>query len=259
MTFKVPALGLLCVLPLVAQDAAETTESAAATADVWDVSDFTPPVETPRIAPREFRVLKDRDNLSGGRLVAASIVENPQIPRPPKSPEPTEPVEPTEEQLKMFAEYREHHRFYGVGATVYAGTLTQFHWNHEGENYEGWSNIDFRLLQSIGDVEKNDITYSFFLLASGLDEPPPESDWKLTIPEHPELPKDQVAFVVTKGDPDNEKALEFIVALHEVYITNKEGLEAAYEKRLQYAREARAWREANPPQPRNIKVNFWRR
>ncbi|BCX48614.1 hypothetical protein HAHE_25220 [Haloferula helveola] len=253
----IPAVSIGFASAQTADDGPSTTgEPDVAVTEISDVPLFTPPVEVPRIAPREFRIIRDRRNLSGGRAVDATVVGDPGIPKPPEPP-PSAPL--TEEQLAEFASYHQTYKFLSIGATVYNGELSRFSWSYEGQHYVGWSNIDFCLLQGLGDIEKGETTYSMFLIAGRINDPPPESGLTLEIPEHPELPSDEVAFVVTQGDPANDDALQGIVALHEIYVTRKDELVIAHEKNLENARQAKAWRDANPPQPKDIKVNFWRR
>lgn len=230
--------------------------SNKARAQLQTVPDFVPPVERPRVPPRSFKPVRSLDVKSAGRSVSSRVVKDPKIPRPPAPKKVTHLSKEAFDEL--MAEFRQN-VFVGIGATVYNGTLSKIHWNYEGERYEAWSNIDFRLFQSLTEVTKNGTTYSYMLMASGYDHDFFDKTKPFPAPEHPTLPETEAAYVVTSGNAENDKALEIITALHEIYLGQKEELQVAREKRMKYAREANAWRKANPPQPKDINVSFWRR
>jgi hypothetical protein len=250
---------ILGVSSLFAQEETRKEDDASVSAQIPVISDFVPPVEKPRVAPRSFRPVKNLEVRSAGRSIRSQVVKDPKIPRPPSPPSPRDVTPISDEALaKLLARFQQT-VYVGIGATVYNGERSKVQWSYNGERYEAWSNVDFRLFQGIGEVKRNGRTFSYMLMASGLDYHPLDRAKPLPVPEHPELPELDVAYVVTTGDDENEEALEVITALHELYADRKDELEAAYVKRVKYAEDASAWRKANPPQPRDIKVSFWRR
>lgn len=78
-----------------------------------------------------------------------------------------------------------------------------------------------------------------------------------TPPTIPDLPSDQAAFIISDGEPD-EDLLMAITSLHEILNHDGQELREAYDGRTRAAEERRRLMETNPPQPKDIILNYWR-
>ena len=89
--------------------------------------------------------------------------------------------------------------------------------------------------------------------------------YEVTIPEIPKLPnlaEKGARYMVIKGDETNERAMEFIEAIHDLYEAEKPHLIAAYhelEKNHALWREKQEELRKNPPPKPDLTINFWKR
>ena len=80
---------------------------------------------------------------------------------------------------------------------------------------------------------------------------------RIPVPAIPEFPAGNATFVITSGDPTAE-TLASIQSLHDLYNNEHDRLKAAYEGRERAQRLHEAKLKANPPQLKNIVLNYWR-
>jgi len=119
------------------------------------------------------------------------------------------------------------------------------------------------LLSGIGAfTDKQGVTRALFMIWSIQDIPRfadrmEEFGSEYTPPEIPELPAARAAYVVNTGDPD-EEMLSAIDAIHEILTHDAAELRLAYEGRVRAAREREEFLKANPPQPKDLIINYWR-
>lgn len=80
---------------------------------------------------------------------------------------------------------------------------------------------------------------------------------QFTEPDIPEFPPGKATFIITEGKA-SPQTLASIQSLHDIYNKDYERLKSTYEgrQRAQFLREAEL--TANPPQPKDITLNYWR-
>jgi hypothetical protein len=76
-------------------------------------------------------------------------------------------------------------------------------------------------------------------------------------PAPPEFTEGKASFQITGDQPAAEK-LVAIQSLHNIYNDQYERLKTAFEGRERARIEREEYLKANPPQPKNITLNFWR-
>lgn len=155
-----------------------------------------------------------------------------------------------------------------VYATVYDENVTHVTWQHEGEPYEVWSNINWAYLEGFSQFEARGQHFGLFLLVShasskeslkdlrklkkqGASVKPPE------IPSLPSLKKDGPRYELMLGNSGSDSPMVFIEGIHDLYEAEQVRLLAAHEARKINAK----LRAANPPvaQKPDRTINFWKR
>lgn len=156
-----------------------------------------------------------------------------------------------------------------VFATIYDNQKTLVNFNHEGERYRIWSNIDWNLLGGFVSFEGRGKRYDIMLLPTNASiegiKQDIENGYEVilpTIPELPDLTTKGPHYTVAEGNTDNDEAMEFIEAIHDLYAAEKTRLVAAYTERLKNGK-IQALKDAelrkNPPPKPDITINFWKR
>ena len=239
------------------------------------IPDGTPPPPAPpkpeyQIAARD--ILSPATHEQGGRTITIRHIKPIDLP-PPPAPVEAAPAEVDAEFAQRLAEYRETHPksdLLFLSATVYRSkdspprTLVRYWPKGNDGDVTFWSSADFALIagginsfvDSAGDCHhlmmawsKVDIERMAEIWASrGLQYDPPEI---------PDLPEGKASFQVIGEQPDAEK-LTPIQALHDIYNSEYERLKTASEGRERARIEREEYLKANPPQPKDIILNFWR-
>jgi len=156
-----------------------------------------------------------------------------------------------------------------VFAEIFDNKTTLVTFNHEGERFEVWSNLDWNYLCGFANFEGRGKRYGLFLLPSntsieGIKRDIGKGDKLIlpTIPELPDLATKGPHYTVVKGDTDNDEAMEFIEAIHDLYAAEKGRLIAAHTERFKNSK-IQALKDAelrkNPPPKSDITINFWER
>ena len=253
-TLTLLTLSLVCGLPLHAQD-----ESGARL--VSPVADGTPaesapPKELPAFTVRSTTVRQLED-----RKIIMQRVSDPGLPDPP--PPPPSATKEELEALRASPEWQERIANYKptkliiLSATVVDGEMTFVRWYHEGEEFQAWSNVNFNHLSGFAEFESNRTRYSFIMAVGDISTAKGrKSVWP---GKPPELGVDYPAFTLVKGDESKGDALAMMIALHDLYENEQDKLVAAHEGRLRASAEREAWLRANPPQPKDTVIQFWRR
>ena len=240
-----------------------------------EIPDGTPPLPQPpkpeyQIAARD--ILSTATHEQGGRTITIRQIKPIDLP-PPPAPVEAAPAEVDAEFAQRLAEYRETHPksdLLFLSATVYRSkdspprALVRYWPKGNGGDVAFWSSADFALIagginsfvDSAGDCHhlmmawsKVDIERMAEIWASrGLQYDPPEI---------PDLPEGKASFQVIGEQPDAEKVTP-IQALHDIYNSEFERLKTASEGRERARIEREEYLKANPPQPKDITLNFWR-
>jgi hypothetical protein len=241
-----------------------------------EVPDGTPPPPTP---PKPEYRISEKDILStttheqGGRTITIRQIKPIALP-PPPAPVEVAPAEPDAEFTQRLAEYHESYpknELLFLGATVFRSKdsppRTLIRWWPQGsqETITFWSSIDFALIaggiqsfaDSAGDTHYMLIGWSNVDIDS-MAELHAAKGREYDAPDLPDFTESKATFQIT-GDmkPDPEEIV-VIQSLHDIYNSELARLRTAYEGRERARIEHEAYLKANPPQPKDITLNFWR-
>ncbi len=289
MKRRITCIAVLGIVACGARLAADG-EADASTAIVGPIADGSP---TPSLEPParpDFVVkstvtrsllVEEGPEMAGlpsvkGRIsVTLNRVEDPKLPDPPPPLPPLDRNDPAVQArlAELRANYKETHLAF-VSVHVYDHTRSLVRWYPNGlpgVAMSAWSNIDFNhfsgfstyqvkgadgvvtkygLLMGIGNFNTSRLEHLAAL--HGKDYEPPAS---------PVLPPltDGPAFVLAEGDASNRDAMRFIEGMHELYRIEGATMEQAYKDRTRAQEERRAFLLANPPQPKDVEIHYWKR
>ncbi len=256
----------------------ETTAAPAAlptTARILgNIPDGTPPPPQP---PKPAFVVPATDIIAstthqqGGRTITIQKIKPIALPPPPEpAPIPLAATDPAfKERLAAYRALHPRSDTLFLSATVYRSegvaprTLVRYWPGGRNSEITFWSSADFALISGIHSFADSDgKTHDLFLgwgymdtvrvtamLASrGREYHPP------VIPGFPAGP----ATYAVIGTAPAAELLVPIQALHDLYNSEYARLKTAWEGRERARMENEAYLKANPPQPRNIAINYWR-
>ena len=245
---------LVCGLPSQAQN-----ESGAKL--VSPVADRTPAEPA---APKElpsFTVESTTVHHLEDRKIIVQRVSDPGLPDPPPPPAPAtkeelEALRASPEWQDRIANHKES-KLILLSASVVDGKATFVRWYHDGEEFQAWSNVNFNHLSGIAEFESDRTRYSFIMAVGDIST---AKELELEWPgKPPELGVDYPAFTLVKGDESKSDAHAMMIKLHDLYENEQDKLVAAHEGRLRTSAEREVWLRANPPQPKDTVIQFWRR
>ena len=156
-----------------------------------------------------------------------------------------------------------------VGATVYrfddspSRSLVQLWHQAEGEPVTIWSSADFALLSGFSTFSDSaDSTTSLMMMWSvtNLDTRTAlqtKFSRQFKAPDFPDFPPGKATYVIASGNP-TPQTLASIQSLHDLYNNEHDRLKEAYDGRERAQRQHEAELKANPPQPKDIVLNYWR-
>jgi len=143
-------------------------------------------------------------------------------------------------------------------AVVFPGPVTELSWQHDGRTYRAYSNVDFRLLTNVSELETSDSVYTLIFAANLAD---PTTD-KTAAPLLATLPfsPDHAEYVLANPAADlqrDDPTPAAITALQTYYDLNQAGLLADYARRAAAAAANQSKPQAAPvPKPHST-VFFW--
>lgn len=262
----------------------------------WDVeipvpiADGTPSQPAPKPEPIDFEVLTSRTKriavteapemsdlppIKGTINVTVQMVKDPGLPDPPPPLPALPPSDPA--VLARMEELRKNYRgteLVFLSATVYDHSRTHLriypNGNVAGE-ISAWSNVDFNHFSGFSTlrVKDSDGTFRDYGLLMGIGNSATrrirkrnaQHGLEFDAPEIPALPDLAISgpsFVVASGKQDSE-AMDTLSQIHDLY--RKEGvrMEEAFHAREKAYAERKAYLLANPPVPKDVAVQFWKR
>ena len=261
-----------------AAPSAETTAAPVAlptTARILgNIPDGTPPPPQP---PKPVFIVPAADILAsttqqqGGRTITIQKIKPIALPPPPE-PAPSPDFDDAAFKQRL-AELRANHPRTDtlvLSATVYRSqdvpprTLVHYRPAGKGGQITFWSSADFALISGIhsfadsaarthwlfmgwGDV---DTTRMATLLASHGRE--------YHAPAIPVFPDGPATFTIVGTPPADPTVLVPIQSLHDLYNSEYARLKTAWEGREHARIEREVYLKANPPQPKDIVLNYWR-
>jgi hypothetical protein len=256
-------------------DAEATLEAPTAPRILGEIPDGTPPPPQPpkpeyHIAARD--ILATTTHEQGGRTVTIRLIKPIDLP-PPPAPVEAAPAEVDAEFAQRLAEYRATHPKSGLlflSATVYRSkdspprTLVRYWPEGNGGDVTLWSSADFALIAGgiNSFVDSAGDSYHLMMAWSKVDIERMAEIWasrgrEYDAPEIPDLPEGKASFQVVGEQPDADK-LAPVQALHDLFNSEYERLKTAHEGRERARFEQEAYLKANPPQPKDITLNYWR-
>ena len=277
---------------LLAGDAAvpqvRTASATTAASIAGPLSDGTPSPPPPPVAKPDFHIestqairmdvvrapeMPDLPPVEGTITVKVHTVTDPGLPDPPPPPLPPLPVtDPLvrERLAELGARYKET-RIAFVSATVYdhSRTLLRCHPNGDtGRQITTWSNLDFNHFCGIGGFEATgadgQVRRYSLLMAIGnenterLGRALAARGIEYQGPEIPAMPDDGPAFVIGTENPD-PAGVTLVEDLHALYRAEGARMAAACAAREQAREDRKAYLLANPPEPKDVTIHFWKR
>ncbi len=241
-----------------------------------DIPDGTPPPPQPpkpeyHIAARD--VLNTTTHEQGGRTITIREIKPIALP-PPPPPAGIADTEPDAEFSQRLAEYSETHpknELLFLGATVFrskdSSPRTLVRWWPQGGRGDitFWSSADFALIaggiNSFADAAGD--THHTLMGWGNVDldhmaELDAARGREYDAPDLPKFPEGKATFEVTGDTKPTAEELVVIQSLHDLYNSEYERLKTAYEGRERARIEREEYLKANPPQPKDITLNFWR-
>lgn len=257
-----------------------------------NISDGTPSPPVPERVLIEFEVLHSHTKQvhvvespempglpapEGTINVTVQLVKDPGLPDPP----PPLPVLPPDDPavLARLAELREQYKetqLVFVSATVYDHSRTYLRCYPSGGGGRreicGWSNLDFNHFSGFATYQvkgaDGELREYGLLMGIGNEDTHKRAEWLAKhdreyvapeIPSLPELATAGPAFVISEGDTTDKEAMELIEGMHSLYKVEGKRMEDAYFARLKAYEERKAFLLANPPKPKDISIQFWKR
>jgi hypothetical protein len=238
----------------------------------YKIPDGTPP---PPAKPGPVRVLPEADvvtektYIEGGRRITVRQIQPVLLPEPPEPPAPTVMTDEFREQLAQQREKLPRPKSLMLGATIYRlpnGTTRTFVrvWGlGRNEPVSFWSSGDFSLISGIGGFIDNQGQSRLLSMTWSIHDSKQiaqrfeQTGRTYRAPVTPNLPTDRAAYVVHEGNPDDDLLLA-LDSLHEILNHDEAELRRAYEGRQRAAKEREEYLKANPPQPKDITLDFWR-
>ena len=244
------------------------------------IADGTPAVPAPLPEPLQFsvkRTLTSRRQVTeapeipglpavkGTINVTVQLVEDPGLPDPPPPviAQPMEAPAATDGPTELSEPGPDSQLIY-VSATVYDHARTYVRCGFgTGEEIAGWSNIDFNHFCGVGtyQVKGTDgkLRQYSLMMAIGDEYTDGTSDELTPAPTLPVLATSGPAFVITEGDTTDKESMDMFQGMHDLYRVEGARMAAACQAR-EIAYEARkAYLLANPPVPKDVTIQFWKR
>lgn len=184
----------------------------------------------------------------------------------------------TEAQFAAWIAEQAIHRTVNLSATVFDRKFSQITWRDKAhKEWKILSNIDFRYLGGIGQFEDETHHWVTFLFVDEVDTARQQEIALLAaekgFPYEPRKP--DPAFSLAPADflsnpepeyiviADSEGAIpaalyEELDAVHRYYEANEERLIATYKRQRVMNGARQAWKAANPPEPKDSVINFWK-
>ncbi len=265
--------------PVLSQDennslSEETALAPTAARILGNIPDGTPPPPEPpkpKFIVPATDVLESKSMEQGGRNITVRKIKPIALPPPPP---PVEPLSPEAEAAfrEKVAAYRTSHprtKMAFISATVFRSndspprTLVRCWAEGKRQTITYWSSADFGLISGIHAFADATGTTHSMLMGWGYADLESISDMRAarlkaygaTAP--PNFPEGKASFKII-GEPLAAEDLAPIQALHDLYNNEYTRLKSAFEGRERARLEREAYLKANPPQPKDITLNYWR-
>ena len=267
---------ILRIIPilLAAAALAHSQDKPSTARIIGSIPDGTPPPPEPPkpkfIVPAKD-VLESKSIQQGGRTITVRKIKPIALPPPPPPPEPLS-AEAQAAYRERVAAYRASHtrtRMMFLSATVFRSkdfpprTLVRCWPEGKREMITFWSSADFGLIAGVlSFVDTTGVTYSK-MMGWGYADVESMSEINAArlkaygAPAPPPFPDGKASFEIIGASLPAED-LAPIQALHDLYNNEHARLKSAFEGRERARLEREAYLKANPPQPKDITMDYWR-
>jgi len=189
------------------------------------------------------------------------FVQKIEAPDLPELPAPSTEPATTSRSINTLRQPR---KTLGLSATIYNHQKSLLQWTYEGEKFAAWSNVDFNILTTIGNVSAGDDIYTVLMFPLNVDTAAltqfAQAHGKTYQPPViPDFPSESPTITVIQGDAGNSVALAPVNALIQKYAADSSNLKAIHAQRLADAAAQAAYNKAHPKQAKDTTVQFWRR
>ena len=260
----------------------ETSESAAvpvaiptaAARIIGNIPDGTPPLPQP---PKPKFIVPARDILAtttqqqGGRTITLNRIKPIALPPPPEPAPPAAGFDNAALRERLAENRAEQPKtdLILLSATVYRSqngpprSLVRYWAGGKGGQIAFWSSADFALISGIHCFSDSAATMHGLIMAWGYVDTSlmaarfAARGREYHPPDIPSFPDGPATFTIVGEQPADE-ILVSIQSLHDLYNSEYARLKTAFEGRERARIEREAYLKANPPQPRNIVLNYWR-
>jgi hypothetical protein len=246
----------------------------AAARIIGNIPDGTPPLPQP---PKPKFIVPARDILAtttqqqGGRTITLNRIKPIALPPPPEPAPPSADFDNTALRERLAENRAEQPKtdLIFLSATVYRSqnvpprSLVRYWAGGKGGQIAFWSSADFALISGIHCFSDSAATIHSLLMGWGYIDTSLMADRfaahgrEYHAPDIPSFPDGPATFTIVGEQPADE-ILFSIQSLHDLYNSEYARLKTAMEGRERARIEREAYLKANPPQPKDIVLNFWR-
>jgi len=219
--------------------------------------------------PAESESVKALKN--GGSMTIRRIAA-PARPATQKAKEAASRPPLTEEEIRKFLAEAKPPKSLSVSVTVYDKRVSKIRIWHEGETYEVLSNVPFSHLQGLGSFETDEAKWSVIAMVGEVNK---EDEQRMAeeakrfgstyrprkrpdISLFNSMEEPEYLVFPGRGETVPDGVFAKLDALHVYYLENEEKLAREHHRRDVMAEAHRRYRQANPPEPQEIVINFWR-
>ena len=125
------------------------------------------------------------------------------------------------------------------------------HLVHNGQSTKAWTNMDARYLGGFHEFIANGRHYNIMLLAA--DNVDPDAARRTSTQQQ------SISYFLTEYQGDEQASRTLLKDLHDLYQVEWRNLRWAYEERMKNQAIQEAELAANPPQPKDVTIRFWKR
>lgn len=208
-------------------------------------------------------------NRGGKKVILRQTAPPPSAQK--RTPQSVQP-EWTKEQLALWLALQPEPRAIHLSAYVYDRSVTEVIWREPGgREWRIISNVDFNYLTGIGSFEDGTYAWSNFMALENVDTAAEQAKVLLAASQGVDYSPRTApgAGLFASSDPEYlvyaeseaavpEALYEELDALHQYYYAHRDRLIAEYERRKVLNKARQEWQKANPPQPKDTVINFWR-
>ena len=207
----------------------------------------------------DLQVIRRTEVDTGDHKVIFERVVPPEI-EPMPALSPAEDIGATETAATT-ANFQPDKQFYSlaVSGTIYDYAISELRWNHEGQAYRAFSNVDFNHLRSAASFETPEASFSFLLIMDNQpwEAYPDAAEGARIKAELDALTGLGYVVIAQPGGQLDEEAFVALEALLAYYEENAKELAIAYDNAMAIQAARERYEAADPKQPEDVIIKFW--